>query len=160
MIKTDRVEYRCVNGHLRFSDGFGEAPTICTICGSQDLRKVEQMKHIGIIGTRRRDTAQAYSMIREKFFELYEDGDWIVSGGCPKGGDRFAEKIAKEFGIPIIIFYPNWKKHGNAAGIIRNGDIAKKSDIIIACVSGDRTGGTEDTLKKFQKLGKSEIHTV
>jgi len=118
------------------------------------------MKHIGIIGTRRRDTAEAFTKIRDKFFEVYEDGDYIVSGGCPKGGDRFAEKIAKDYGIPIIIYYPNWKKHGKAAGIVRNGDIAKNSDIIIACVSGDRTGGTEDTLKKFKKEKKTEIYVV
>jgi YspA, cpYpsA-related SLOG family len=118
------------------------------------------MKHIGIIGTRRRDTSEAYSKIQEKFFEIFEDGDWIVSGGCPKGGDRFAEKLAKEYGIPIIIFYPNWKKYGKNAGFVRNADIAKKSDIIIACVSKDRTGGTEHTLRKFKEFLKTEIYVV
>ncbi len=54
------------------------------------------MKKIGIIGTRRRDTAEAFSKIIAKFFEIYEPGDWIVSGGCQKGGDRFAEKLARE----------------------------------------------------------------
>lgn len=109
------------------------------------------MKTIGIIGTRRRNSGEAFKKIQEKFFEVYEDGDKIVSGGCPKGGDRCAEKIAKEYGIPILIFFPNWKKYGRGAGLVRNGDIATESDVLIACVSKDRTGGTEDTIKKFLK---------
>ncbi len=48
-------------------------------------------------------------------------------------------------------FPANWKKFGRAAGFIRNTDIAENSDILIACVSKDRTGGTEDTIKKFLK---------
>lgn len=118
------------------------------------------MKYIGIIGTRRRDTSEAFSKIKSKFFEIYEDGDWIVSGGCKKGGDRFAEKLARENGIPIIIFHADWKKFKNGAGFLRNTDIAEHSDIIIACVSKDRTGGTEDTIKKFQKMKKSDLYLV
>jgi hypothetical protein len=109
------------------------------------------MKIIGIIGTRRRDTPMAYKEVHNKFFELYEPGDWICSGGCEKGGDRFAEIIAKKYGIPIIIFYPDWKNKGKGAGLIRNGDIANKSDILISCVATDRTGGAEDTIRKFLK---------
>jgi len=107
------------------------------------------MKRIGIIGSRRRDRGIDRKAVREKFFEVYEEGDIIVSGGCPKGGDRFAEDIAKEYGIPIMIYYPNWKKFGRGAGIVRNLDIAEGSDVIIACVTEDRTGGTEDTISKF-----------
>lgn len=109
------------------------------------------MKKIGIIGTRRRNSSEAFKKIKEVFFEVYEDGDYLVSGGCPKGGDRCAEQMAKEYGIPIIIYFPNWKKHGRGAGLVRNGDIAYNSDVLIACVSKDRTGGTEDTIKKFLK---------
>ena len=109
------------------------------------------MKIIGIIGSRRRNTAEDFELCVRKFLELYEDGDEIVSGGCPQGGDRFAEVIAKEFEIPIKIYYAKWKKHGKSAGFKRNTYIAKDSDIIIALVAKDRTGGTEDTLKKAQE---------
>jgi len=109
------------------------------------------MKTIGIIGTRKRDELDDYQNIRSAFDKIYEKGDRICSGGCPTGGDRFAGGIAKTTGIPIIIFYPAWDTYGRGAGFIRNGLIAKESDVLIACVSKDRTGGTEDTIKKFKK---------
>ena len=107
------------------------------------------MKTIGIIGSRRRNTPLDYMAVKSKFLELYKSGDYIVSGGCPKGADNFAEDLAKSMGIPIIIFHPNWEQKGRAAGIIRNTEIAKRVKVLIACVAKDRTGGTEDTIKKF-----------
>ena len=113
--------------------------------------KADRIRTIGIIGSRRRTSYTDFEKVEKAFLKAYEQGDWIVSGGCPKGGDAFAEKIAKDRGIPILIFYPDWKKNGKAAGFVRNGDIADNSDILIACVTEDRTGGTEDTVKKFLK---------
>lgn len=107
------------------------------------------MKVIGIVGTRRRDSSDAYRLVVEEFFKHYKDGDWICSGGCPKGADRFAEVIAKEYGIPILIFYPNYKEYGKGATFLRNTTVAETSNILISCVSKDRTGGTEDTIRKF-----------
>jgi len=114
---------------------------------------------IAVIGTRRRDNKYAYEKVEKKFFELYNEGDWIVSGGCGKGGDRFAEKIAKKYGIPILTIYPNYEKYGRAAPIIRNTEVVKNADIVLACVIRPEegivkvlertTGGTEDSLKKF-----------
>ena len=125
------------------------------------------MKKIGIIGTRRRNTRTAFIAVKDAFFSVYEDGDWIISGGCPKGGDAFAERIARDFGIPILILHARWnhewvefegvqgkfiRKYNKAAGFIRNTPIAEHSDILIACVHPDRTGGTEDTIKKYKKI--------
>jgi len=109
------------------------------------------MKIIGIIGSRRRNNSNDYRKVHEAFLEIYEEGDCIVSGGCPSGADRFAEKIAKRHGIPITIYYPDWQKYGKVAGLIRNSKIAQQADILIACVAEDRQGGTEDTITKFRK---------
>ena len=109
------------------------------------------MKFIGIIGSRRRNAHPDYLAVKAAFESIYREGDWIVSGGCPKGGDRFAEEIAKDRGIPIIIFYPDWVRHGRAAGFVRNAEIAAYSDSIIACCTPERKGGTEDTINKFKK---------
>jgi hypothetical protein len=117
-------------------------------------------KTIGIIGTRRRDSMKDYRLVADLFKELYDDGDRIVSGGCSSGGDRFAEQIARGWQISITIHYAKWKKHGKPAGFIRNKDIAKDADVLIACVSKDRTGGTEDTIAQFKKMGKDKIYYV
>ncbi len=109
------------------------------------------MKVIGIIGSRRRDTPEDSLVVEKKFLKVYDKGDTIVSGGCPRGADRFAENIAQAYRVPIMIIYADWNNLGKGAGFIRNTEIAKKADVLIACVSKDRTGGTEDTIKKFSK---------
>ena len=119
------------------------------------------MKKIGIIGTRKKNGTSTYRAILDQFLEIYEEGDWIVSGGCRKGGDRFADKIAKDEGIPILTIYPNYKRYGRGATLVRNGPVAEISDVIIASVMNPedgidevlkrKSGGTEDTLRKYTK---------
>lgn len=115
---------------------------------------------IGIIGSRRRNTIQDYDKVVDAFLKVYEEGDNIVSGHCPKGGDLFAEQIAQGFGIAIILFPAEWDKYGRSAGFKRNSLIALAADTLIACVAKDRTGGTEDTIKKYKKLGKNDLILV
>ena len=118
------------------------------------------MKCIGIIGSRRRASNTDYIAVLNAFGSVYEPGDRIVSGGCWKGADNFAERIAKTDQVPITIHYARWKQHGKAAGFIRNQDIANDADVLIACVASDRTGGTEDTIKRYAKLGKDKVILV
>lgn len=79
-----------------------------------------------------------------------------MSGGCPLGGDRFAECLARVRGITITIHYPDWKI-GRHAGLLRNTLIAEDADILIALVASDRFGGTEDTIRKAEALGKKVV---
>ena len=115
---------------------------------------------IGIIGTRSRDSMADYRKVADLFKSIYMDGDRIVSGGCSRGGDRFAEQIARGLQIPIMIHYAAWKKYGKPAGFIRNKDIATDADTLIAVVSKDRTGGTEDTMKQYLSMGKDDLYYV
>ena len=118
------------------------------------------MKTIGIVGSRRRDSLFVdFPKVKQAFLDIFEEGDFIVSGGCPQGADHFAEIIAKKEQVPITIHYARWNKLGKSAGFQRNGDIAEDSHVLIACVAPDRTGGTEDTVSKFLKwhrLNESE----
>jgi hypothetical protein len=115
------------------------------------------MTIIGVVGSRRRVSIKDYKIVTKAIAKHFQPGDHLVSGGCPKGADAFAEIFAKVEGLTITIHYPNWKKHGKAAGIIRNTAIAMDCDVLIACVAPDRTGGTEDTIRKAKKLGKTVI---
>ena len=120
------------------------------------------MKTIGIVGSRRRNKEVdrlnlMELLLREDF--LYNPDCRFVSGGCPKGGDRFAEEIAEQFEHDIIIHHPDWSK-GRYAGLERNTLIARDSDVLIALVAPDRKGGTEDTIRKFHNLGKSALYIL
>lgn len=114
---------------------------------------------IGIVGSRRRDTLEDYDKTLAAFFEVYNKGDTIVSGGCPRGGDRFAELISKDEDIPIKIHRADWSV-GRHAGFLRNGLIAGDADVLIAVVAPDRTGGTEDTIRKFVRIGGKRLILV
>jgi hypothetical protein len=92
---------------------------------------------------------------RKVFLSIYQEGDKLVSGGCPRGGDRFCEVFAKEYDIPIRIHYADWDKYGKSAGYIRNTYIARDADILIAVVQTSRVGGTEDTIVKAQEMKKT-----
>lgn len=109
---------------------------------------------VGIVGSRRRNTYLDKALIEKELLKLLDENKdiTICSGGCKQGGDRFAEELALKYKLQKKIFPADWSKHGKAAGIIRNTDIALTSEILIACVSSDRTGGTEDTIKKFKKF--------
>ena len=55
----------------------------------------------------------------------------IVSGHAD-GIDDLGERFAKLHNCPIKIFPANWDKYGRAAGPIRNEQMAKYGDILIA----------------------------
>ncbi|MBU2249448.1 MAG: hypothetical protein KKD77_22060, partial [Gammaproteobacteria bacterium] len=97
------------------------------------------MKTIGIIGTRCRDTLKDLKLVRDKFCELYESGDCICSGLCPKGGDRFAVILASHYKTSTLWFPADWERYGKGAGFVRNTDIARESDILVACVAPARS---------------------
>lgn len=114
------------------------------------------MKYVGVVGTRKRDSAADYQKVVKAIMDVYVGDvddcgrDILVSGGCSKGADRFAELFAKKNGVPILIFYPDKIRYGlPEAYFDRNDEIANYSDVLIACISRRRLGGTEDTIRKF-----------
>ncbi|MDP9024251.1 MAG: hypothetical protein M3N13_02600 [Candidatus Eremiobacteraeota bacterium] len=117
-------------------------------------------KTIGIVGSRRRDSEADLLLTYNALLTVWEPGDKLVSGGCPKGGDRFAALIARTFSIPLKEYFPDKTKLNPALppktayariAYARNTLIARDSEVLIACVAADRAGGTEDTIKKFCK---------
>jgi hypothetical protein len=117
-------------------------------------------KTIGVCGSRRRDTNKDYRLFYESFMNEFRKGDRMVSGGCKKGADSFAEILARSMGLTIIIHYADWNgADGKRAGFVRNTKIAGDCDVLIALVAEDRKGGTEDTVKKALKMGKRVVYT-
>jgi predicted Rossmann fold nucleotide-binding protein DprA/Smf involved in DNA uptake len=108
---------------------------------------------VGIVGSRRRlDKENIIAYV-----ETLGDHDIVVSGGC-WGVDTWAEECAKERGLETRIFKPDLRNTKDRADVVnryyeRNKKIVENSDIIIAFVSEDRTGGTENTIKWANELG-------
>lgn len=68
-------------------------------------------------------------------FEITE----VVSGGA-RGADLLGERWAKENGIPIRQFIPDWEGLGKKAGIMRNEQMAEYADALVAVWDGDSRG--------------------
>ena len=79
----------------------------------------------------------------------------IISGGA-RGADSLAQKYAKENGLAILIFYPDYQRYGKRAPLVRNNKIAKECDLLIAFPTS-KSRGTWCTVKKAKELGKKVI---
>lgn len=81
----------------------------------------------------------------------------VVSGGCPSGADALGELFATTHNIQCSRFPAEWDKYGKSAGPIRNSQMvnyARESQKpIVVAFSNSTTRGTNDTIKKANKLG-------
>jgi len=77
--------------------------------------------------------------------------DRIIHGGC-KGADSAADAWAKSEGIPVIACPADWKKHGKAAGPIRNRQMIEihNPDYVVALPGGK---GTADMISQAESHG-------
>jgi len=80
------------------------------------------------------------------------DKKMIVSGGA-KGADQMAEEYARERGIEVKIFLPDYQKHKQGAPIRRNELIVREADLVVAFWDG-KSKGTKDTINKAKSSGK------
>lgn len=116
-----------------------------------------QWRIIGVVGSRKRHTFEDEELVYHQIKKLWLKGETIIcSGGCMKGADSFAKKICFVHELPYLEFPAEWSRRGKSAGYQRNGIIAEWSDFLIACVSPDRKGGTEDTIKKYTQIKGTE----
>lgn len=103
---------------------------------------------VAVIGSRSFEDCSKVTMVLDELTEITH----IVSGGA-KGADNCAQDYAKKRGLPITIFYPNWKRYGRKSGLIRNRDIIENCDMCIAFWDG-KSRGTANSLKIAKNLGK------
>lgn len=92
--------------------------------------------------------------IKDSGFEITT----ILAGGC-KGVDELAVRYAEENNIPYEPFNADWKKYGVHAGPIRNEEMARHADALIAIPYKD-SKGTNNMIniakKKFEKIHVAE----
>jgi len=92
-----------------------------------------------------------HEMVRDYVHSLEED-DVVVSGGA-RGVDQFAQIYAEERGLETIIFMPNWREHGNRAGIVRNRKIVEACDRLVAFWDNSSVG-TKSSIELAKGAGK------
>lgn len=105
-----------------------------------------------IAGSRNYNNYKELSEVADKFFDdigIEKKWSTIITGGA-KGADKLGEKYALDNILDSIVFEAKWGKYGNAAGIIRNGEMAKNADCLLAFWDG-RSKGTKDMIDKAFK---------
>ena len=83
-------------------------------------------------------------------FLLQSQTDIEIVSGTAKGADHMGERYAIERGYKTTRFPADWKKHGKAGGYIRNEEMAKYADALIAFWNGN-SKGTEHMINLANK---------
>lgn len=81
---------------------------------------------------------------------VFPRGTVLAHGDC-RGLDRIAGAIGTKFGFVVHARPADWDKHGNAAGMIRNGQmLAEFEPDLVICFHDDirSSRGTKDMLNK------------
>ena len=97
--------------------------------------------------TDHRKIFRAIAMARDAGWEISE-----VVSGCCRGVDTIAAEAAGRKGVHVEPFPANWDKHGKAAGIIRNRQMAEYADALIAIWNG-KSRGTRNMIEQAGKMG-------
>jgi len=110
------------------------------IAGGRDFDDIEHMD---------------FGMWKSLGYMSLPDDAIILSGGA-RGADRLGESWAKEYGYPVKKYPADWEKHGKAAGMIRNAQMAENADILVAFWDG-KSKGTQHMIKTAMGRGL-EVH--
>lgn len=86
------------------------------------------------------------------YIQALPSGTHILSGGA-EGADMLAQTEAKRCGFRVFVYAPDWKKYGRAAGAVRNEEIVKSADRVVAFWDG-KSKGTRITIDLAKRYGK------
>ena len=92
-----------------------------------------------------------YALLKEKCDVLIPD-DAVIISGCARGADHLGEQYAKERGLTIERHPADWNQYGRSAGMIRNREMAKAADSLIAFWDG-KSKGTANMIRMAEKMG-------
>lgn len=113
-----------------------------------------------------------YNTFKQVLDYLFKDTSvWIIAGACNSGTltytrpdgtniygtDGLAEKYASERGYEFTPYPADWKRHGKAAGPIRNSQMAKSGAQICIGFWDGKSKGTLNMMKKAQDAGITVI---
>lgn len=99
------------------------------VCGSRDLNKEQHKK------------------LLFQTLELFLDRKPTIISGAAQGPDTFALEFADLHNLEKRVFIPDWSKHGRAAGFVRNREMVKVSDFVVA-LWDNKSSGTRHTIQE------------
>ncbi|NVO29685.1 SLOG family protein [Hymenobacter lapidiphilus] len=76
----------------------------------------------------------------------------VVSGGA-RGVDELAAGWARRNRVPMTEYRPDYRAHGPAAPLVRNGQLVAAADLVLVCWDGV-SRGTLDAARRAARLGK------
>jgi YspA, cpYpsA-related SLOG family len=85
-----------------------------------------------------------------KVLNQYKSKELILILGDATGADALARAWAEHNKVPYIMNRANWKKHGKAAGPLRNTEMLKKSHLLVAFPGGK---GTQNCISQAKARG-------
>jgi len=92
-----------------------------------------------------------YGLVKEAMNRIPWEVSEIVSGKA-KGVDSLGERWASENNISIKSFPADWETYGKSAGPIRNAQMAKYADALVAIWDG-KSRGTSNMINEAKELG-------
>lgn len=104
-----------------------------------DSAKERSMLRVIIAGGRDFADYTLLSKTMDKYLSEITDDISIICGKA-HGADTLGEQYAKEHGYNIQYFPAEWKRYGKAAGYIRNTEMAKNADALVAFWDGTSPG--------------------
>ncbi|WP_370242885.1 DUF4326 domain-containing protein [Marisediminitalea sp.] len=72
-------------------------------------------------------------------YVLYPEDVTIISGAA-RGADKLGERLAREYGMNLIVMPADWDRYGRRAGYLRNMEMAKKADLALIYWDGSSPG--------------------
>ena len=93
------------------------------------------------------DYAEVLSVIKESRFKITK----IISGTA-NGVDKLGERYAMENNIPLERFPAKWDELGNSVGYLRNVEMSKIADALIA-IRKNKSKGTSHMIQIATKEG-------
>lgn len=91
----------------------------------------------------------------DKFLcQKHQTHDIVVISGTARGADTLGERYAHERGYAVEKYPADWNRDGKAAGPIRNAQMAKVADTLIAFWDG-QSKGTANMIDQAKTRGLS-----
>ena len=109
-----------------------------------------------IAGSRRLTIAAPIKAFLTSTVAMFEEPVTEVVSGGARGVDSIGEEWARENGIPVKRFPAEWNKHGKRAGPLRNVEMAKYADALIAVWDGE-SPGTKHMIAEAERRGLTTI---